>query len=231
MTPVTIDEVLAQTLADRRLSGSERDALRQLLEQNGYNQQALDTVRARAFDLVRQHVSDPQTAELLKWLEDVVKQLRPIGVAKSAGPPARAAAMFSPGDDCTGQIIRLFQNCRQSADVCVFTITDDRIRNAILDAHRRGVAVRVITDNDKANDLGSDIYELEQAGVAVRMDRTPFHMHHKYAIFDGEHLLNGSFNWTRGAARDNQENIVVCGDPALVAAFAKAFEKLWGQLA
>ena len=26
------------------------------------------------------------------------------------------------------------------------------------------------------------------------------HMHHKFAIFDGERLINGSYNWTRGAA-------------------------------
>jgi mitochondrial cardiolipin hydrolase len=115
--------------------------------------------------------------------------------------------------------------------VCVFTITDDRLADALLAAHRRGVAIRVLTDNDKAHDLGSDIERIAAAGVAVRIDRTPFHMHHKYAIFDGRRLLNGSYNWTRGAARDNQENVVVTDDPALVARFAAAFEALWGQLA
>jgi phosphatidylserine/phosphatidylglycerophosphate/cardiolipin synthase-like enzyme len=139
-------------------------------------------------------------------------------------------AYFSPRDDCVGRIIRLFADTRATADVCVFTITDDRLSDALLAAHGRGVRLRVITDNDKAHDHGSDIRRFQQAGVVVREDRTPFHMHHKYALFDGKWLLNGSYNWTRGAARDNQENCVVTDDPKLLAAYAAAFEQLWAEL-
>ena len=165
---------------------------------------------------------------VLGWVENVVKAL--------AAPLARPAAVhseayFSPGDDCVARIVQLFRDAKSSVDVCVFTITDDRIADALLDAHRRGLAVRVITDNDKAHDLGSDIGRIEAAGVPVRIDRTPFHMHHKYAIFDGRRLLNGSYNWTRGAARDNLENVVVTDDPALVAKFTAAFTALWSLLA
>jgi phosphatidylserine/phosphatidylglycerophosphate/cardiolipin synthase-like enzyme len=113
----------------------------------------------------------------------------------------------------------------------VFTITDDRIADAILDAHRRGVAVRILTDNEKAFDLGSDIERLRSAGVAVRVDESPFHLHHKFAIFDGRRLLTGSYNWTRGAARDNQENFLITPDPHLIEAYARAFEDLWNRLA
>jgi phosphatidylserine/phosphatidylglycerophosphate/cardiolipin synthase-like enzyme len=113
----------------------------------------------------------------------------------------------------------------------VFTVTDDRISDAMLAAHKRGVRLRVITDNDKAFDLGSDVQRLGAAGVAVRVDRTQFHMHHKFALFDGRRLLNGSYNWTRGAARDNEENVVVTDDAALIAAFQGTFDQLWERLA
>src|SRR5437762_852187 len=89
------------------------------------------------------------------------------------------------------------------------TLAGAHLADAPLAAPRRGVRLRVITDNAKAHDLGSDIGRFQDAGVAVREDRTPFHMHHKYALFDAKWLLNGSYNWTRGAARDNQENCVV----------------------
>lgn len=140
---------------------------------------------------------------------------------------AWAEAWFSPHDDCAGRIINLLGEARQSADLCVFTITDDRISDAILSAHARGVRLRIISDNDKAHDLGSDIERFESAGIAVRVDRSAFHMHHKFAIIDGRRLLNGSYNWTRGAARDNQENLIVCDDARLVAAFQQEFEQLW----
>ena len=122
------------------------------------------------------------------------------------------------------------ETARQTADVCVFTVTDDRITRVLIDAQRRGVAVRLITDNDKSHDLGSDVEQIAAAGVAVKVDRTPFHMHHKYAIFDGVRLLNGSYNWTRGAANDNEENLIDTGDPRLLEAFRRHFEMLWEKL-
>lgn len=57
-----------------------------------------------------------------------------------------------------------------------------------------------------------------------------FHMHHKFAVFDERRMLTGSYNWTRGAARDNQENVVVSDDPRLMKAFGLEFARLWGKL-
>jgi mitochondrial cardiolipin hydrolase len=51
---------------------------------------------------------------------------------------------------------------------------------------------------------GSDIGRLRNAGVPVRVDRVPAHMHHKFVVLDNRFLLNGSFNWTRSAVLDNE---------------------------
>ncbi len=152
-----------------------------------------------------------------------------IAITTTALPPT-SLAFFSPGPDCLGQVVHCFQAARQTVDVCVFTITDDRIAGAMLEAHRRGVRVRIVTDNDKAGDLGSDIERLEAAGIPTKIDRTPYHMHHKFAIFDGTRLLNGSYNWTRGAADQNAENVIDTGDRDLVAAFQRQFDFLWAKL-
>ena len=115
-------------------------------------------------------------------------------------------------------------------DLCVFTITDDRLTSAILEAHHRGVRIRIITDDDKAADLGSDAAQFLNAGIALRTDRSRYHMHHKFAVFDGTLLLNGSYNWTRGAAENNEENFIITSDRRLVEEFSAAFEKLWKQV-
>ena len=116
-------------------------------------------------------------------------------------------------------------------DICVFTITDNRIADAIEKAHRRRVQIRVISDDDKSMDAGSDIDRLERSGIAVRMDRSEHHMHHKFAIFDGRTLLNGSYNWTRGADQKNRENFLVTDEPALVDPYVRAFLAMWEELA
>ena len=109
----------------------------------------------------------------------------------------------------------------------MFTITDNRIAEAIEKAHRRRVQVRVISDDDKAMDAGSDIDRLDRAGIPVRVDRTEHHMHHKFAIFDKVRLLTGSYNWTRSAALHNEENFLITSDPELLKPFSRMFEKLW----
>ena len=139
-------------------------------------------------------------------------------------------AYFSPGDKCLDCITKMLRSSRKSIDICVFTITDNRIARAIKSAYQRDVAIRIITDNDKVNDRGSDIYELSGLGIPVVIDETSDHMHHKFAIFDEKVLLTGSYNWTRSAATQN-ENIVILNNAKLIDAFQTEFDRLWNTLA
>jgi len=227
MTPPEIDACLARTLEDRRLSRGERQALAGLAADCPSAADRREVVH-RAFEIARGVLTGPTDRPVLDWLEDVVKTVRE--VEPSAGGALLAEAHFSPGDDCLRAILRLLAGALRTAEVCVFTITDDRLAAALLDAHRRGVAVRVITDDSKADDLGSDVDRLARAGIPVRVDRSPFHMHHKFAVLDGSALLTGSYNWTLGAARDNEENLIVTDDPRLITPFSAAFERLWVTL-
>jgi phosphatidylserine/phosphatidylglycerophosphate/cardiolipin synthase-like enzyme len=185
--------------------------------------------RSRVFDAARHAVSDPTAAAVIDFLEDVLKVVVPMG---GTTPPSTAPdeAFFSPGDACLSRIISRLNTARRTIDICVFTITDDRIATAVLAAHKRGVNVRIVTDNEKEFDEGSDIQRFRDAGIPMRVDRTPAHMHHKFALFDRARLINGSYNWTRSAAANNEENITDTGDPALLASFQREFDALWDKL-
>ncbi len=222
-----VKAVLAASLQDGQLDRTERDSFRAWLEKVAPDSQKRGLYQSMAFDLAREALDrnsvPPHSA--INWLERIVKLLTPI--ASSAPAASIAEACFSPQHDCASRIVRLFEGARRSVDVCVFTITDDRITEAITRAHRRGVALRVITDNDKSYDAGSDIQRLERAGVPVRLDVTAYHMHHKFALFDGGLLLNGSYNWTRSASLNNEENFILTSDPKLVQPFRQLFDQLW----
>ena len=220
-----LDEMLAQTLEDHRLSRGEKRALKESIAQAGMDERERAHARSRAFDLARDAVRDPQDRRVLEWLEETVKLLLP---AEDDAAPARA--YFSPDDHIPRRIGELLEHARQRIDICVFTITDDRVADAIRRAHERGVAVRIVSDDDKSNDKGSDIDRLREAGIPVRLERSDYHMHHKFAIFDGAALVTGSYNWTRTAAQENEENLVVTGDRSLLRTFEQCFEKLWGEL-
>lgn len=219
---------LADSYADRHLSRTERKALSAVLADLDDAERA--AVRRLAFDLFRNQATDADRTASLEWLEEVVATLMAHPGPKAASHP-ESEALFSPWDDCSHRIRQMIAGATQTVDICVFTITDDRISEAILDAHGRGISVRVITDDEKSFDLGSDIDRFRAANLPLRTDRSEFHMHHKFAIFDARRLLTGSYNWTRGAARDNLENIVVTADTGLIARFGQAFDRLWERLA
>ncbi|GAB3822045.1 phospholipase D-like domain-containing protein [Pontibacter rugosus] len=140
------------------------------------------------------------------------------------------SAYFSPGGDCLHAILESINNASHSLKICVFTISDDRISRAIQEAHRRGVKVKIITDNEKLYDLGSDIRSLAEAGLPIRVDITHNHMHHKFAIIDNQAILTGSYNWTRSAANYNHENVLITHDRDTVLAYRKQFDLLWEEM-
>lgn len=225
MQQAELRRILQRTLDDGRLSRAERRALEQLLADGDAGPRQRMLYRSVAFELAREAMADPRDRDLLGWLEDLLKVLSP-----AAESEAVAEVWFSPGPDCVGAVQRLLQRCQRTADLCIFTVTDDRVAGAIRDAHRRGVQVRLISDDDKAFDRGSDVARLARQGVPVRTDRSEHHMHHKFALFDRRLLATGSYNWTRGAAEHNRENLIVTSQPALVAPFCTEFDRLWESL-
>ncbi len=224
-----VRERLRASLEDGQLDRAERDSLRTWLESQAVDGSKRAVYQSMAFDLAREVMENKTVPHpsALNWLEKVVKLLTPLVSTAPQGDMAEAC--FTPRHDGAARIVRLFGEARRSVDVCVFTITDDRISTAMIEAHRRGVRVRVITDNEKRLDPGSDIQFLKQAGLAVRQDNTEFHMHHKFALFDADVLLTGSYNWTRSAALHNEENFVLTSEARLVRDFGGLFEELWGR--
>lgn len=227
-----VDQILNATLADHKLSRTERRALKEIIAELDPDPNQTAFLRHRAFEVARTALaktsSPTGSAEVINWLEDIVKLMIP---RPDDEPLATTAiARFSPGDDCPDQIMRLLKGARKSIDICVFTITDNRLSQEIERCHQRGVNVRIISDNDKATDRGSDVHELDRSGLKVAYDESDKHMHHKFAIFDRSTLLTGSYNWTRSAYRENEENIVVTDDPRLVSGFTEEFDTLWARL-
>ena len=215
------EAILRDTLDDVRLSRSERRALSDRLGEFTLDDNVVARCHSVAFGLAQETIDPVNATAVLNWLSDVSSVLR--NAAATKGEASEAEAYFSPGDNCWQRINGLLRSARRSVDICVFTITDNRITSEIEAAHSRGVDVRIVTDNDKAEDRGSDAARLARQGIPLRVDRTDNHMHHKFAVFDAQRVVTGSYNWTRSAATSNEENIVVTDDSKLVASFAAEF--------
>jgi len=217
-----LEKIIKDSLEDYKLDGEEKYRFKVLSETLGEDQ--LRFVRNKAFELSRPYIElgGIDAINVLNWLDRVVKSIQPLNKKIRM----TSEAYFSPGNSCRNRIINLIENAKKTIDICVFTISDNKITKRILESHERGIKVTIISDNDKANDKGSDIDYLLGKGIDVILDQTPYHMHHKFAIFDNKILLNGSFNWTRSASEVNEENILVTREVELVGQYGKQFESL-----
>ena len=166
---------LEDTLADTRLSRAEVKVLLSHFQGGDLAPTTLDRFATQALRLASKKLKGPRDDEVRQWLYDVFKVLR--RAERRESPINTAIAAFSPGDEPKRHITRLVRNAVSQIDCCVFTITDNELADALVEAHQRGVAVRIISDNDKSHDLGSDVDRLDQRGISVRLDRTDAHMH------------------------------------------------------
>ena len=221
-----LESALRSSLEDMRLSRDERHELKELVGEEPLDQDARAFIRNRVFAVAREAAEHTEARAILDWAQDVIKS---VGARQSGR--TQLEVFMSPGEDCLDTVQRLLRCAQRSVDICVFTITDDRIVAAILESAGRGVAIRVISDNDKSLDLGSDVERLRGKGIPMRLDRSEHHMHHKFAIFDQNKVLTGSYNWTRSAASNNRENLLVSDDPRAVSSFGDEFEMLWNRFA
>ncbi len=214
---------LRESIADEVFSKNEKRSLHALVEELAPDEQQLAFLRSQLFAIANEKITSTNQAFILEWLKAGVSAL-------TISSSTHSEVYFSPGETCGDAIVRNIEQATTSLRVCVFTISDDRITKSLLTAHQRGVKIQVITDNDKSLDLGSDIQQLRRAGIPTRMDATPNHMHHKFMIVDNRAVITGSYNWTRSAARFNQENILVTCETGVIKSFQEEFEKLWQEM-
>lgn len=218
-----LEAAFVASIEDLVLSRKERKDLKALLAKAQVEPSEADWLLSRVRDLALDNLKRGHPEVILAWFYEGAKLLRQATAPKSVN----SRAYFSPGEDCRDAILAQLRAAAHSIDICVFTISDDIIRDALVSAHKIGKRIRIISDNDKSEDLGSDIQFLRRIGIPALLDQTEDHMHHKFALFDNKVLLSGSYNWTRSAAERNHENISLTEDAGLVAAYRAEFDRLW----
>ena len=143
--------------------------------------------------------------------------------------PALLECYFFPNQNNERKVVDMFRTCKKTLDLAIFTLTKDSISNAIKEAYKRGVKVRLIADDSCSLMLGSDVRKLAAIGVPTKTDRAKYYMHNKVAIIDKSVLVTGSYNWSRQATNYNQENILFFENKDLCEKYTQEYDKLWEQ--
>ena len=173
--------------------------------------------RAKAFDTTK------SSQQIVAWLQTCFKLIDQYSYRFNN-------VFFSPGYEIKNTIAKLLREARYSVDLCVVTITDDELAKQIKDCMRRRVKVRIITDDEKTVAAGSEIFQLQHAGIPIKTDRSHYHMHNKFGIIDKRVAVTGSFNWTYTATKHNQENLLTTSNFDIAKQYQNEFNRLWDEM-
>src|SRR5439155_26932529 len=128
---------------------------------------------------------------------------------------------------------------QKSLDIALYDLmlgaeTETVVIGAIMEAARRGVAVRLAYNLDHRNPIPvppppeSTPEDIEKLDVPTKgIAGIPDLMHHKFVVRDRESVWTGSTNWTDDSW-SREENVIVTVDSGEIAyAYTLAFDELW----
>jgi len=151
-------------------------------------------------------------------------------------------ALFSPDDDLQKMLVQLIDQEKEYILIAVFSFTNSIIAQALVNAKKRGVKVEIVTDISCVRDKFNKINFLKENGIKVYVynprNMTVLNniMHNKFVLFgkniEGKPLLwTGSFNFTKSAQMNNQENVLILDEIHLIERYQKQFAILKERVA
>lgn len=146
--------------------------------------------------------------------------------------------LFSPDTQPATRLIELIDKTEHKIYAAVYMLTEKKIAHALVKAKKRGVDVQIVIDKTsmensfgkgnflRAHDIDVFVYKPKQ----LKSNHGTYSslMHHKFALLDNV-LWTGSFNWTKTANLNNQENVIITDredNPEIYQQFEQQFSVL-----
>lgn len=137
---------------------------------------------------------------------------------------------FSPEGSARTLVLETIRSAEKSIQMLAYAFQAPDIAQALVDAKKRGVEVRVVIDKkrnlSKTSRAAMDL--VTRGGVELRTN-DHFHIHHdKTIIVDGSTVETGSFNYAPSAETLNSENVVVIkGMPDVARKYVEHWQSRW----
>jgi phosphatidylserine/phosphatidylglycerophosphate/cardiolipin synthase-like enzyme len=119
---------------------------------------------------------------------------------------------------------------RKTLDIVAFEFNSPALTAAVLDAHGRGVKVRMVTDTEHGlEDDDATTPQLVKAGIPVVDDKRSAFMHDKFMILDSTVVWMGSWNFTINDTYRNNNNALALRSQKLVQNYQAEFNEMFEQ--
>ena len=130
------------------------------------------------------------------------------------------------------QLARVLARAKKHIYCAVQELDSDVFANALLSAHRRGVLVKIVTEDRYREE--APLIRLVREGIPVVDDsdgskRTTRLMHNKFIVVDKEWVWTGSANTTYNGFYKNNNNAVLIRSRELAANFLDEFNEMFDR--
>lgn len=117
------------------------------------------------------------------------------------------------------------RQARVSVDAAMHQLDLWSIRNALVDAHRRGLQVRVVAESNYMDE--PEMQDLIEAGIKVLGDRREGLMHDKFIVIDRAEVWTGSMNFSLTDTYRNNNALIRIRSQKLAQNYTTEFEEMF----
>lgn len=127
--------------------------------------------------------------------------------------------------DALDVMVDLIDNAKVSLDFAVMGFSHERVVEAIVDAHDRGVVVRMVGDAGHNYNHGYD--RMRERHIPMVTGNLSHIMHDKFMIVDDRFVFGGTANWSPTDLEHNSNNFFVLDSPYVADDFQDEFNQMW----
>jgi len=140
----------------------------------------------------------------------------------------RVENYFCPEDWCSDKVLKVLSKANKSIHFMFYSFTDDSIGDFLVEKFKKDVDVSGILDySQNKNSSYSEYRKLLSAGINVSLYGTGKRLlHSKVFIVDSKIVITGSYNPTKNADTENDENIVIIYNEEIAKQFERKFEEI-----
>lgn len=155
----------------------------------------------------------------LLWLLMLAASLRPAH--------AEAEIHYAPVENLERVDVELLRSARAKVDMAAYSLTDWAVIDALIDAHNRGVAIRIVLDPTQRHAVD----RLREIAGDVRIKASGDLLHLKSYSLDGEVIRSGSANFSASGLKRQDNDIIVVRERTAALGFDARFEQIWAAAA
>lgn len=138
---------------------------------------------------------------------------------------AEISVYFSPKGGTSQATLDEIKKAKKSIKFMTFSLTDKEVLDTLIAKNKEGVHIEGIFDGCMISKY-SLYYTLLKKEILVYIDGNQALLHNKVFIIDDSTIITGSYNFSKNAENNNNENTLIIKSPRLAVSYNEEFKKL-----